>query len=93
MAASQDTLVLNKLYIPIHIVSWKRAVSLLYQDLAYSLDQELIAYSYKDWLEYTNNPGFDETYYNMVHSTTITMAVPDILLLSNNTNKQTKQIN
>jgi 5-methylcytosine-specific restriction endonuclease McrA len=82
MKKQYDTLVLNKLYIPIHIISWKRSISLLYQDLAKSLDQDLIPYAYDDWIEYSNLPGFDETYYNYVHSTHITMAVPDILVLS-----------
>ena len=76
-----DTLILNRLYIPIHIVSWKRSVSLLYQGLAKSLDQDLIPYEYEEWIKYTTLPTFDETFYNFVHSSTVTLAVPDILVL------------
>lgn len=81
MKKKYDTLVLNKLYIPIHIIGWKRAVSLLYQDLAHSLDAELMPYDYNSWLEYANSPQFDDGYYNYVHSSRVTMAVPDILVL------------
>jgi len=83
MKKKYDTLVLNRLYIPCHIVSWKRSISLLYQDIALSLDQDLIPYGYEDWVEYTTLPTFDETYYNYVHSITKTVAVPDILVLKN----------
>ena len=78
-----DTLVLNKLYIPLHIISWKRSVSLLYQGIAKSLDQDMIPYEYNDWIEYCNLPGFDETYYKYVHSSTVSIAIPDILVLKN----------
>jgi len=81
MKRSYDTLVLNKLYIPIHIVSWKRSVSLLYQEIARSLDQDLIPYSYEDWVVYSNLPGFDETYYKFVQSSSVRLAIPDILVL------------
>ena len=34
-----DTLVLNKVYIPIHIIGYKRCMNLLYQDKAKALDK------------------------------------------------------
>ena len=77
-----DTLILNRLYIPCHIISWKRAVSILYQDLARSLDQDLMPYEYKEWVEYGQRPDFDESYYRFVHSANVKFAVPDILVLS-----------
>ncbi len=81
MKRKYDTLVLNKLYIPIHLISWKRAVSLLYQDLAHSLDPDLMPYDYDSWIKYAQQPHFDDGYYNYVHSSQITMPVPDILVL------------
>ena len=52
-----DTLVLNRLYIPNHIVSWQRAVSLLYQGAAKSLDMDLIPYDWDSWIEYSRLPA------------------------------------
>lgn len=75
------TLVLNKYYYPIHLISWKRAISLLYQGIALSLDQDFIAYNYDSWVDYSRLPDFDETYYNFVSSPSITVAVPDVLVL------------
>jgi len=82
MKTRYDTLILNRLYIPNHIVSWQRAVSLLYQGAARSLDMDLIPYDWDSWIEYSRLPGFDDTYYNYVNSTSLKVAVPDILVLS-----------
>ena len=81
MKQKYDTVVLNKIWVPIHLVSWQRAISLLYQGAARSLDMDLIAYDWKDWLDYTNLPEFDETYYNYVSSSNLTIAVPDVICL------------
>lgn len=81
MKRKYDTLVLNRIYMPIHIVSWKRSISLLYQNLAHSLDEDLLPYDYKTWMEYTNQLGFDDSYYTYIHSVSVTIAVPDILVL------------
>jgi 5-methylcytosine-specific restriction endonuclease McrA len=81
MKKHYNCLVLNKLYIPIYLVSWKQAISLLYTGKGQSLDQDLIPYDYEMWNEYCNMPTFDETYYNYVHSITQTVAVPDIIVL------------
>ena len=81
MKKHYNCLVLNKLYVPIYLVSWKQAISLLYTGKGQSLDQDLIPYDYKTWNEYCNMPTFDETYYNYVHSITQTVAVPDIIVL------------
>jgi len=76
-----NTLVLNKSYIPIYLVSWKQSVSLLYSGKGKSLDMDLIPYDYDTWNDYCNLPTFDKTYYNYVHSVSQTVAVPDIIVL------------
>lgn len=81
MKKQYECLCLNKSWYPIHIVSWKRAVSLLYQGSVRSLDMDFIAYDWADWLEYTNLPEFDTTYYNYIHSSHLTVAVPDLIVL------------
>jgi len=74
-----DTLVLNKLYIPIHIITWKRALSLLYQDHAHSLDKDFIPYDYKNWLELSRTLDGE---YKLVNTVSYRVAVPDILTLT-----------
>ena len=81
MKKKYNTLVLNRLYIPIHIITWKRAVSILYQGLGSSLDLDFIPYNYDEWIKLSTSPTFDETYYNYIHSVSTTIAVPDILVL------------
>lgn len=76
-----DTLLLNKLYIPIHIIDWKRSINLLYAKEARSLDQDLLPYNFEDWVTLCNMPDFDDTYYHYVNSVSLKVAVPDILVL------------
>lgn len=77
-----DTLILNKLYFPLYIVPWQRSISLLYQELARSLDKDLLPYKWNDWVSYSQTPDLDETYYRFVNSSRLKVVVPDILVLS-----------
>lgn len=81
MKRRYDTLVLNKLYVPIHIIDWKRSINLLYAKEARSLDQDLIPYNFEDWVTLCNMPDFDNSYYNYINSISLSVAVPDILVL------------
>ena len=73
-----DVLVLNKAWIPIHIVAWKKAMSLIYQDHAHSLDRDYIAYDFQNWLEFSTMNA--ETY-PKVHSVSLGIAIPEIIVL------------
>lgn len=77
-----NTLILNRIYVPIHQVIWKRSVSLLYQGLAKSLDKDLMPYDYDSWLSYSKTPQFDDGYYNYANSVNVKLPIPDILVLS-----------
>jgi 5-methylcytosine-specific restriction endonuclease McrA len=75
-----DTLVLNRNFAAVHISSWQKAVSLLYQGHAQAVDENLVAYDFSDWVELSkqmkDNPkGF-------VHSSTLRVAVPEVIRLT-----------
>lgn len=75
-----DTLVLNRNFAAVHISSWQKAVSLMYQGHAQAVDENLQAYDFKDWLELSaqmkeNPKGF-------VHSATMRVAVPEVIRLT-----------
>jgi len=74
-----DILVLNKVWIPVHIVDYKKAMSLIYQEHAHSLDRDFIAYGYKDWLDFTIRNA--ETY-QKVHTANYAIALPEIIVLT-----------
>lgn len=74
-----DTLVLNRCYLPIHIISWKRAMSLLYKGHAKSLDYNFVPYEYDKWIEYSNETPGD---YDLVGTTNYSIAAPDLIVLS-----------
>jgi len=82
MKTHYDSLILTKSWIPVYLVDWHRAVSLLYQGHAHSLDTDFMSYDWDNWIEYSNKPTFDETYYNYVNSVNLKVAVPDILVLT-----------
>lgn len=76
---NRDALVLNKSYLAIHVVSWEKAISLLFQNAAVALDENLQTYEFNDWVEFSklvkNNPkGF-------VNSATLRIAVPEVIKL------------
>ena len=48
-----NILVLNKGYIPTHVVDWTKGITLLYKDHAHALDREYVAYRYEDWINFS----------------------------------------
>jgi 5-methylcytosine-specific restriction endonuclease McrA len=78
MKKLHDVLVLNKAWIPIHIISWKKAMCLIYQDHAHSLDNDFIAYNFEDWTKFSIKNGED---YAKVHSASLAIAIPEIITL------------
>lgn len=51
MSLSLRVLVLNKNYIPIEVTHAKRALSMLYQEVAKALDEEYRTYDFMNWLQ------------------------------------------
>src|SRR5436309_14481707 len=44
-------LVLNRSYLPIHITSVRRAISLLYQDIARAVDEQYRVFDFASWAD------------------------------------------
>lgn len=76
-----DILVLNKSYIPIHIVDWKKGMSLIFQENAKPLDQDLILYSFQEWLLFSTD--YISKNYPKINTTKYEIAIPEIILLKN----------
>ena len=79
MKKFNDTLVLNKAWIPVHIVVWKKAMSLIYQEHANALDRDFLSYPFKYWLEFSRVNGHD---YAVAHSARLAIAIPEIVVLT-----------
>ena len=79
MKKLHDTLVLNKAWIPAHIVSWRKGMSLIYQDSGHALDRDYVAYDFKNWLDFSAKNAHD---YAKVHTVSLTIAVPEIVVLT-----------
>lgn len=74
-----DVLVLNKSWCPVQIVNWQVCMSKIYQGIAHPLDREFIAYTYKDWLTFSE---ISETY-PVIHTVNHRIAIPEIIALVN----------
>ena len=46
---NSKVLVLNRSYLPVHVTSVRRALSLLYQDMAQAVDQEYRTFDFASW--------------------------------------------
>lgn len=70
------TLVLNAGWIPIHIVDWEKAISLIYNDKVKCLDRDYVGYSKDDWLEFSNHTKE----YFVLRSPRMNIALPEIIV-------------
>jgi len=75
-----NVLVLNKAYIAIHQVEWKRAISLVFQEHAHAMDRNYDTYrGYNEWLEFSHN-NFE--LYPCVNTAKNVIAIPEIIVLT-----------
>jgi len=73
-------LVLNRSYLPIHITTVKRAVSLLCLDIAVGVDADYQTYSWEDLL--TKPPENEKRlHFHILRSISMEVAVPKVLVL------------
>lgn len=74
-----DTLVLNRHFYAVHIMDWKRSMSLLYQGHADALDDTFQHYDFENWKELSalieDHPS------GFVHTQTFRIAVPEVIRL------------
>jgi len=89
MKSDYDTLVLNRLYFPVHIISWKAAMSLLYTGKATAIDVDYVVYDWDNWIEFTKNQNGNYCY---AHSAKYRVAIPDILILQDFANVPRREI-
>jgi len=72
-----DVLVLNKSYIPIHIITWQKSMSLIIQESARPLDRDFITYTFEDWLTFSCMA--DD--YQKVPTVRYNIAIPEVIVL------------
>ena len=77
MKKKPDVLVLNKNFVAIHIIDWKKAMSLIVQEAARALDHDYISYELNDWF------ALSELNDSFPYVTTVNrkIALPEIILL------------
>jgi 5-methylcytosine-specific restriction endonuclease McrA len=79
MKKKNDVLVLNKVWIPIHIITWQRAMSLIIQDSARPMDRDLIIYDLDEWINFSNiNDDYPK-----IKTVKYKISIPEVILLKN----------
>lgn len=74
-----DVLVLNKSFYAIQVISWKRAISLVYLDHARIVDQAYNTYSFANWRDLAHNIiGHPSGY---IHTPNFKIVIPDVIAL------------
>lgn len=83
-----DVLVLNKSYIPVHIITWQKCMSLIVQESARPLDRDFLTYTLEDWLAFSilNDD------YQKVHTVRYSIAVPEIIVLKEYNSLPTREV-
>lgn len=75
-----DTLVMNRNFYAIHVVSWQRALSLVYQGAAEAVDENLQTHDFEDWKELsTMMKDYPSGFVNTV---SFSIAIPEVIRLT-----------
>jgi 5-methylcytosine-specific restriction endonuclease McrA len=82
---STSVLALNRLYMAVRVISARRALTLLYRDLAEVVsveDGQYLSYDFDSWLEVSEaKRQFEPAAYDWVHTVRFQIAVPKIVRL------------
>lgn len=73
----QDVLVLNKVYVAINIVKWRKALSLIVQDAARPMDNDCIPHDLNSWFEYSQKTNS----HAVINTVSRKIAIPEIIIL------------
>jgi len=73
-----NVLVLNKSWIPIQIVEYKRSIAEVYTGKAHALDLEYVAYDYTDWI----HMSIHDNHFKFVHTVDRRVCIPEIIVLT-----------
>ena len=84
-----DILVLNRVWVPLHIIEWKKAMSLIYTENARPLSKDFISYTYSDWLDFSIRNAEE---YNKISTSNYKIAIPEIIVLTNYDNIPKREI-
>lgn len=74
-----ETLVLNKNFIAVCITNWRRAITLVYLDRAYVIDEEYRMYNFNAWCELSRY--MDEHPAGFVYTPKLKIAIPEVIAL------------
>lgn len=74
-----DVLVLNNNFYAVQIISWRRALSLIYLDHARVVDEEYRTYNFEDWRELSNMSQAHPSGY--IHTPSFKILIPDVITL------------
>jgi 5-methylcytosine-specific restriction endonuclease McrA len=78
---NKDVLVLNKCFIPLHIISWKRAMTLLIQDKCKVTDEDYIQYTCDLWIDQTKMLEESDDFH-FIHTPRYRIALPHVIVLT-----------
>jgi 5-methylcytosine-specific restriction endonuclease McrA len=82
---SANVLLLNRLYMAVRVVSARRALTLLYRELAEVVavdDGQYLAYDFDDWVEVSQaKQRFEPELHDWIHTVRFQIAVPKIIRL------------
>jgi 5-methylcytosine-specific restriction endonuclease McrA len=85
VALSQSVLVLNRLYMAIRVVNVRRAMTLLYRELAEVVsveDGQYLSYDFTDWIDVSQaRAAFEPDRHDWIHTVRFQIAVPRIVRL------------
>lgn len=91
---TEKVLVVNKLYIPVHLVQVKRAISLLYRDKAEVIvvkNGQFLNFSFDDWTV-DRNSSLPNGRCSVVHTPSLKIQVPRIIRLQEYKDWQSNEI-
>jgi len=74
-----DVLVLNRSFFAIQVISWQRAMSLVFLDHARVVDDDYRTYSFEDWRELSSMMVREPA--GFVQTPTFKIAIPDVITL------------
>lgn len=71
-----NVLVLNRVYLPVHVTTVRRAVSMMYQGTARALDHEYRTFDFEDWIVRVEHDG------DLIGTSAGPLPVPRVIVLS-----------
>lgn len=73
------TLVLNRSFYPVHVTSWRRALTLVYGDAARVVDEDFRTYDFDDWKALSEAMAAEPD--GFVHTPTFRIRIPEVIAL------------